>query len=82
MFAESAAVYDLLYSSIKNYAAEAEQIAALLRAVNPRCRTILDVACGTGEHARLLVENFGFEADGSDLDPDLIGIARSKHPDG
>jgi len=82
MFTESAELYDLIYSSIRNYGAEAEHIAALLRAANPRCHSILDVACGTGEHARLLAEKFGYDVDGSDLSPDFVRIARTKHPAG
>ena len=51
MFTASAEFYDLIYSTFKDYAAEAAQIASVLRRVNPGCRTVLDVACGTGEHA-------------------------------
>jgi ubiquinone/menaquinone biosynthesis C-methylase UbiE len=82
MFTESAELYDLIYSSIRDYGAEAQQITGLLRAANPRCHTVLDVACGTGEHARLLAANFGFDVDGSDLNPDFVRIAQSKHPAG
>jgi len=82
MFTESAELYDLIYSSIRNYAAEAEQIASLLRAMHPPRHTIPDVACGTGEHARLLVEQFGYDVDGSDLSPDFVRIARTKNPAG
>ena len=41
----------------------------------------LDVACGTGEHARLLAAG-GFVVDGLDLDPAFIRIAATKHPAG
>jgi SAM-dependent methyltransferase len=82
MFTESAELYDLIYSSFKDYVVEAEQIDALLRSVHPRCRSILDVACGTGEHARLLAHNFGYEVDGLDLNADFVRIARTKHPTG
>lgn len=54
MFSESAGLYDLIYASFKDYAAEAAQIASLLRRVHPPCHTVLDVACGTGEQARRL----------------------------
>jgi SAM-dependent methyltransferase len=81
MFSASAEFYDLLYSTFKDYAAETAQIASLLRRVNPDCRTVLDVACGTGEHARLLAAQ-GFAVDGVDLDPVFIRIARQKHPVG
>lgn len=79
MFSGSAEYYDLIYSSKKNYPAEAAQVSAHLGRLNPRCRTVLDVACGTGEHARHLAAG-GFEVDGLDLDPALVGIAREKLP--
>jgi SAM-dependent methyltransferase len=81
MFTASAAFYDLLYSTIKDYQADTTQITTLLRQLNPGCRTILDVACGTGEHARRLAAE-GFEVDGLDLDPAFIRIAAGKHPAG
>jgi SAM-dependent methyltransferase len=81
MFTASAEFYDLIYSTFKDYPAEAAQIAALLRRLNPRCRTVLDVACGTGEHARLLGEH-GFVVDGVDLDPAFVRIAGRKNPTG
>ena len=53
MFDASAEYYDLIYGSFKDYPREAAQIAGLLRQNMPHCRTVLDVACGSGEHARL-----------------------------
>jgi SAM-dependent methyltransferase len=81
VFAASEEFYDLIYSTFKDYAAEAAHIASVLRRRNPRCRTVLDVACGTGEHARLLAAD-GFIVDGLDLDPAFVRIARQKHPAG
>jgi SAM-dependent methyltransferase len=79
MYSASAEFYDLIYSTFKDYEAEAAQIANLLRHLNPQCNTVLDVACGTGEHARLLAAE-GFAVDGLDLDPAFVGIARQKSP--
>jgi SAM-dependent methyltransferase len=79
MFSSSADIYDLIYSSFKNYAQEAGQIATLLRRIHPPCRSLLDVACGTGEHAHLLAAHHGFEVDGLDLDPGFVQIAQRKH---
>ena len=45
-------------------------------------RTILDVACGTAEHARLLVDSNGFTVAGLDLDEGFVRIARAKLPSG
>jgi SAM-dependent methyltransferase len=81
MFTKSAELYDAIYSTFKDYVAEAAQIAGLLHQVNPRCRTVLDVACGSGEHARLLAAK-GFAVDGVDLDPVFVRIASQKHPAG
>ena len=82
MFSESAELYDLIYSSFKDYEAETEALAGILRSANPDCRTVLDVACGTGEHARLLGERHGFEVDGIDLEPAFVRIAAGKNPSG
>jgi SAM-dependent methyltransferase len=79
MFTESADVYDAIYS-FKDYAAEAAQVAALVRALHPDARTVLDIACGTGEHVRHLGANYGFEVDGLDLDAGLLRVARAKCP--
>ena len=81
MFNASAEFYDLIYSTFKDYEAEAAQISSLLRQLNPQCKTVLDVACGTGEHARLLSAE-GFAVDGLDLDATFVRIARQKHPAG
>jgi SAM-dependent methyltransferase len=81
MFSASAEFYDLIYFTFKDYAAEARQIASLLRRLNPGCASVLDVACGTGEHARLLTAD-GFAVDGLDLDPAFVRIAQRKHPAG
>src|SRR5262245_60018902 len=56
MFSASAELYDLIYSQFKDYASETAEIAATIRRLHPSARTVLDVACGTGEHARLLRE--------------------------
>ncbi len=82
MFTESAELYDLIYSQFKDYAAEAERIAALIGRVHPDARRLLDVACGTGEHARLLSACHGFQVDGVDLDPAMVRLAAAKVPAG
>jgi SAM-dependent methyltransferase len=81
MFSASAEFYDLIYSTFKDYNGEAAQIGSLLRRFDPECQTILDVACGTGEHAWLLAAQ-GFVVDGLDLDPAFVRIAQQKHPAG
>jgi SAM-dependent methyltransferase len=78
MFTESAALYDLIYSTFKDYPSETAALAALIRREHPRARTILDVACGTAEHARLLARDHGFEVHGLDLDSAFVQLARGK----
>src|SRR4029079_19479762 len=82
MFTESAALYDLVYSSFKNYDAETQQLATLLANVRPGVRTVLDVACGTGEHARILTERHALAGDGSALARESVRIAQAKDPAG
>jgi SAM-dependent methyltransferase len=82
MYSATAAHYDRIYSSFKDYAAEAGALAELLRARGRCTRTVLDVACGTGAHAAALAEAHGFEVDGVDLDPAFVAIAAAKCPRG
>lgn len=78
MFSSSAELYDLIYSGFKDYSAEAAQLAELIHREHPGARRLLDVACGTGEHARLLAEDYGFYVDGLDIEPAFAEIARRK----
>lgn len=55
-----ASVYDLLYvdGGVKDYQAEAADLAALVRTRCPSAWSALDDACGTGEHLRYLRQHF------------------------
>ena len=82
MFTESAELYDAIYFTFKDYPAESEEIARVIRNENALARTVLDVACGTAEHARILTAAYGFQVDGVDLDASFVGLAQKKNPGG
>lgn len=82
MFTTSAELYDAIYFAFKDYPAEAADIARRLAEEHPGARTVLDVGCGTGEHARLLASRTGLQVDGLDLNADFVRLARAKHPTG
>ncbi len=82
MFSKTAELYDLIYRQFKDYAREGREIAALLGRVRPGAKSVLDVACGTGEHARVLAGEHGYRVDGLDLEPGFVRIARSKKAGG
>jgi ubiquinone/menaquinone biosynthesis C-methylase UbiE len=81
VFSETPELYDLIYGSFKDYGAEAGQVAALLANRVPQARTVLDVACGTGEHARILGRDHGYQVDGLDMEPGFLELARRKVPE-
>ena len=81
MFSDSAALYDLIYRE-KDYGAEAEYVATAIHSRAPAAATLLDVACGSGEHARQLSENHGFRVDGVDLEPAFVALSQRKVPSG
>jgi SAM-dependent methyltransferase len=70
-----AARYDLIYAD-KPYAAEAAFVAQLTGAGGGR---LLDVACGTGRHAREFAA-LGFDVTGVDYNAELLAIARECNP--
>ena len=80
MFTKTTELYDLIYSSIKDYRADAAAVAALLSRVAPNARSLLDVACGTGEHARHLSQEHGYVIQGLDIEPGFVELARAKVP--
>lgn len=79
MFLESPELYDAIYH-FKNYAHECEILRAVIAVAAPGARTILDVACGTGEHDKFLKDKFS--VDGVDLNENYLRAARAKNPAG
>jgi SAM-dependent methyltransferase len=79
MFLESPELYDAIYH-FKNYAHECEILRAVIAVAAPGARTILDVACGTGQHDRFLKDHYA--VDGIDLNENYLHAARAKNPAG
>lgn len=77
MFSRSARLYDAVYASIRDYPREAAELDRLIHERSPGARTLLDVACGTGAHLEHLA---GYEAEGLDLDPEMLAVARERLP--
>ncbi len=79
MYDRSAAYYDAIYD-YKNYEDESEKLRRFVRRYKKSSgNTLLDVACGTGNHIAFLKRWFSVE--GVDLNPDMLKQARRKHPD-
>ncbi|CAM3227322.1 class I SAM-dependent methyltransferase [Stackebrandtia soli] len=77
---DTARVYDDFYHSLgKDYVAEAQVIADVVARLNPSATSLLDVACGTGEHLRHLVGRF--DVAGVELSKPMVEVARRKLPD-
>src|SRR5688572_604844 len=77
MYSQSARLYDFMYEG-KDYAAAAQHVRRAIEAVNPRAASLLDVACGTGQHLEHLRAFYAVE--GLDLNSDLLAAARSRCP--
>lgn len=78
MFQRSARLYDALYSW-KDYEGEAARLHGLIQERSPGAGTLLDVACGTGQHLKHLRRHY--EVEGIDLEPDLVVLAREHLPE-
>jgi SAM-dependent methyltransferase len=78
VFSKSAHLYDAIYTSFKNYPAEADRLHAIIQERVSEATTLLDVACGTGLHLEHLAMHY--EVEGVDLDPAMLDIARQRLP--
>lgn len=75
-----AEIYDLIHTARgRDWAGEADDIAALVRDRRPGARSLLDVACGTGTHLVRFAEHFDDVA-GLELSEPMAAIARAKLP--
>lgn len=72
MFDRTARWYDAFYAHV-DYEAEAEEITAIVRELNPGARSLLDVACGTGRHLARFRRHF--DCAGTDVEPGMVAVA-------
>jgi SAM-dependent methyltransferase len=77
LYHEWAEYYDLCYSE-KDYRKEVDFLLSLVKS-NGLGKSVLDVGCGTGSHAKILY-NKGFEVWGLDSSKELLDIAKRKNP--
>ena len=79
MFNNSTQFYDAIYS-FKDYKKESEEIKNYILKFDSKYKTILNVACGTGNHDQYLKDTFS--VDGLDLNDEFIDIAKTKNKNG
>lgn len=77
LYGRFAQYYDKIYSKKKDYVQEAGFIDSLIRKYNPRAKSILDVACGTGIHMSLL-RKMGYAVAGTDASNEMLNLARKR----
>lgn len=69
--------YDLLYRE-KDYVGEAQFVHQLIQQYAPGSQSILDLGCGTGNHAKLLVKE-GYQVHGVDLSTEMLQQAHNHY---
>lgn len=69
--------YDRIYEGIVDYEGDVDFLQAVFRRFRQRPKTILDLACGTGNHAVPLVRR-GYDVTGIDRSAAMLSVARQK----
>jgi len=77
VFSQTARIYDVVYG-FKDYSGEAARVSSLIAERAPAARSLLDAACGTGRHLEHLAQSW--DAEGLDVDPELLRVARARLP--
>jgi SAM-dependent methyltransferase len=76
LYSQLVKYYDRIYWW-KDYDQEVDFLVRAFRRCGIRGRRVLEVACGTGNHSKLLVKR-GYDVTGVDISEDMLRIARSK----
>jgi len=78
VYGRFAEYYDLIYQDLVDYPGECDTLKTLFRRFRrARVRSVLDLGCGTGNHAVILGRR-GYEVTGLDLSPAQLAVARRK----
>lgn len=73
---ELAEFYDFM-RTFRNYDLECKFADEMIKSYSPNARNILDICCGTGEHAIRMAQR-GYTVTGVDASQDMINIAQEK----
>ena len=77
-YTKFASYYDAIYNQIVDYETQTTYIEKILDNFSKRkIESILDVACGTGNHTFIFAKR-GYQATGIDLSSDMIAVAKGK----
>jgi SAM-dependent methyltransferase len=76
IYADFARFYDLIYRD-KDYAAESDFVYKLIKKYTPGSKSVLELGCGTGIHARYLAEQ-GLEVSGIDFSMQMLEKAQAR----
>jgi ubiquinone/menaquinone biosynthesis C-methylase UbiE len=78
LYKRFAKYYDLQYAK-KKYLEEVQFINAIIKKNQVNGKRLLDVACGSGNHAKILIKQ-GYSITGVDLNREILSVARKKVP--
>lgn len=76
-FQDYSKYYDLLYKD-KNYKEESNYVLQKLKSINPNVHSVLELGCGSGNHAQYLCSN-GLVVTGIERSEDMIAEALKKN---
>jgi len=76
VFGDYSRYYDLLYRD-KDYIGESQFIHQLIQSHAPHSQDILELGCGTGHHAALLVQK-GYKLHGIDISQEMLDYANAR----
>jgi SAM-dependent methyltransferase len=72
--------YDLLYKD-KDYQSEAGYVADIIKAECPDAKNIIELGCGTGNHAAKLCK-YGYRLTGLEISKEMVTLAKEKNIEG